>query len=240
VGFETSQSQVVFPNAPSGGGGGVTPEQIADLSGLMGAADAFHLIESAGPFLDRGSAPQILTETGAFRRARLGPRALIPAVWPPVSAVGSLSFPASIGYNGPFSVGLTIRGNGEAPPSGSILQATSGGSVRHEVFFSDPANLNARIFSTSGPVLGGTPFAINTSASHRIVYTFAYPGGAVWMDGALGTSFYGFPNDPADMMLCLVDCAGISACDFDFWPGVVLTTDEIAADFERYASSFRY
>ena len=69
MGFETSQSQVVFPNAPSGGGGGVTPEQIADLSGLMGAADAFHLIESAGPFLDRGSAPQILTETGSASAA---------------------------------------------------------------------------------------------------------------------------------------------------------------------------
>ncbi|MBK7823314.1 MAG: hypothetical protein IPJ61_20220 [Tessaracoccus sp.] len=219
---------------------GVSAGAIADLSNGGDPANAFHLLEPAGAFADHGSAPQTLTVTGAFRRARLGPRALIPAVWPPVSAVGSLSFPASIGYNGPFSVGLTIRGNGEAPPSGSILQATSGGSVRHEVFFSDPANLNARIFSTAGPVWGGTPFAIDTSTSHRIVYTFAYPGGAVWMDGALGTAVFGYPNDLADMMLCLVDCAGISACDFDFWPGVVLTTDEIAADFERYASSFRY
>lgn len=222
---------------------GVSAGAIADLSNWGNPTNAFHLLEPAGAFADHGSAPQTLTVTGGFRRGRLGPRALVPGVWPPVSPAGTLlSFPAWLGWDQAFSLGLTIRGNGEAGPSGKIIQTGWDGSPIHEVVWVDPTHVRVILHhATGGPVLGPL-IAVDPTKPLRILYTYVYHSPWLYVNG-VGTdcgSDWSFTNSASNNVAALIEATGFSANDLEFWSGVTLTADQAVADYERYASSFRY
>lgn len=247
----------IDPNSPptlinpgTSGGGSVTPEQIADLSGVFGADNSFHLIEPSGPFLDQGSAPATLVETGTFRRARLGPRALIPGVWAPDPAGRACLTFDPVTSSATWTIGVTVRANGEGVTGGSLL-FLFGAVNQWARLIVDATTINGQV-NRGGSIDGGpTPAAVDWNATNRLVFRCTAGGSPqTFLNGVhqTGCDFAWPPLNPVvrvglfGMNEPLTDplaVRGLSANDLNYWTRD-LSDDEITEDFERYASSFRF
>jgi hypothetical protein len=229
---------------------GVSAAEIANLSGVFGADNAYHLIEASGSFADRGSAPATLTVVGAFRRGRLGPRALVPGVWVPDPAGRScLAFDAATPSMA-WSVGVTVRANGEGIAGGGRLIYLYGSSGNYSVVLVDATTINGAS-ARSGTLSGGeSPPTVDWTAPHRILFRNTDGGSPqVWLDGVhqTGCDFSWPPLAPITRVgLFGMDVAGhdpfavrgLAAADLDYWTRT-LSDAEVVADYERYAMAFR-
>ena len=248
----TGSGEVVISTAPGDKSYVASPLvcEIANLSGTFGADNAYHLLESSGAFLDRGSAPVTLTEVGAFRRARLGPRSLVPGVWVPDPAGRAcLAFSPSSTPTYTWTVGVTVQANGEAVVSGALLYVY-GATFEWSQVVVDATTINTLV-DRGGAVIGGTAAAVDWSKPHRVVLRLAGYGSAptVFVDGVHQTSCdSGWPPTVAASRIGLFGMdrplsdpfalRGFSANDLDYWSRT-LTDDEIVLDYERYAQAFR-
>jgi hypothetical protein len=228
----------------------LTASALADLSGTLGASNAFHLLEPSGAFTDRGSAPVTLTEVGTFRRARLGPRALVPGVWVPDPAGRScLAFnPATASMA--WTVGVTVRANGETIAGGGRLLYLFGSIGNYSVILVDGTTINGAS-ARSGTLFGGeSPPTVDWTGPHRILFRNTDGGSPqVWLDGVhqTGCDFSWPPYVPVTrvglfgMDQPLSDpfaVRGFAATDLDYWTST-LSDAEVVADYERYALAFR-
>jgi hypothetical protein len=223
---------------------------LADLSGTLSADNAFHLLEPSGAFADRGSAPATLTEVGTFRRARLGPRALVPGVWVPDPAGRACLAFDPVTASMAWSVGVTVRANGETIAGGGRLLYLFGSSGNYSVILVDGTTINGGS-ARSGTLNGGeSPPTVDWTAPHRILFRNTDGGSPqVWLDGVhqTGCDFSWPPFAPVTRVgLFGMDVAGhdpfavrgFAASDLDYWTRT-LSDAEVVEDFERYALAFR-
>jgi len=216
-------------------------QRLADLSGVFSARNSFHLIEASGAYEDKGTSPQVLTDHGVARRARFGPRSLLPGLWPDAGATTGLSFPATVALDKSFTVAVTVVGTTETFAGGYLLGCLSADPGKYLVVTLTPTTVTIRSQNgfTTAPVT--TPndltkptriLAIHTATSFTLFVNGTKIGpvgyandvdvNAIWLFSSYG---------PA------VTNAGFAVNDLDFWDSA-LSDSDAAHDYERYAQTF--
>lgn len=216
-------------------------QRLADLSGVFSARNSYHLIEASGAYHDKGTAPQGLTDHGAARRARFGPRSLLPGLWPDAGATTGLSFPATVALDKSFTVAVTVIGTTETFAGGYLLGCLSADPGKYLVVTLTPTTVTIR--SQNGLTTVPVTTANDLTKPTRILAIHTATSFTLFLNGAkIGP--IGYANDVDVNAIWLfssfgpaITNAGFAVNDLDFWDSA-LSDSAAAHDYERYAQTF--
>lgn len=216
-------------------------QRLADLSGVFSARNSFHLIEASGAYEDKGTSPQVLTDHGVARRARFGPRSLLPGLWPDAGATTGLSFPATVALDKSFTVAVTVVGTTETFAGGYLLGCLSADPGKYLVVTLTPTTVTIR--SQNGLSTAPVTTTNDLTKPTRILAIHTATSFTLFVNGTkIGP--VGYANDVDVNAIWLfssygpaVTNAGFAVNDLDFWDSA-LSDSDAAHDYERYAQTF--
>lgn len=235
----TSGGQLLSSDGPGNSYSAIdTVVAVANIPGLMGEINSFHLLESNGNFQDRGSSPQTITKVGNLRYGRLGPKTLVPSVWMASSNPSKLSFPVNPGYNQPFTIACNFISNNETFGGGKLFYVYAGGGFGGVWVVATSTTIQLCIQNGgTWAVTSGQEIPIDWSKPHRLLVSWEYATGYLAVDGIVVDTVAGYSAVTPAVAYVFNNVNGLAASDCSFWHSV-LSADSIKQDYENNALAF--